>query len=74
MSTILVLGLLALIYCIVQRPFGTSKRKLPPNPRGWPIIGNALQIGSFPWLQMTRWSKQLGMYMCHVFLRRILID
>lgn len=53
-------GLLTLVFLFVHRYSNSKKSKLPPSPRGWPIIGNALQIGHFPWLQMTRWSEQLG--------------
>ncbi|TCD61907.1 hypothetical protein EIP91_007721 [Steccherinum ochraceum] len=37
-----------------------AKGKPLPSPKGYPLIGNALQIGLMPWYQMTRWSKELG--------------
>ncbi|KAI0791947.1 cytochrome P450 [Abortiporus biennis] len=31
-----------------------------PGPRGYPLIGNALQIGRFPWIQLAKWSEEYG--------------
>ncbi|KAI0297641.1 cytochrome P450 [Russula brevipes] len=33
---------------------------LPPGPRGYPIIGNALELRSQQWLKFTEWRKQYG--------------
>ncbi|KAK7676144.1 hypothetical protein QCA50_020895 [Cerrena zonata] len=60
MNAVVGLLFLTLVYFILHRFLNPRKGKLPPSPRGWPIIGNALQLGNFPWLQMTRWSEQLG--------------
>ena len=38
---------------------GTAQ--LPPGPKGWPILGNVLDIPSkFQWLKYTEWTKQYG--------------
>jgi hypothetical protein len=35
-------------------------RKLPPGPRGYPILGNVLELRSQQWLKFTEWKKQFG--------------
>ncbi|KAH8073380.1 cytochrome P450 [Cristinia sonorae] len=39
----------------------TRKAPLPPGPKGWPIIGNLLDVPkTFQWLKHAEWHKQYG--------------
>jgi hypothetical protein len=36
--------------------------KLPPGPRGYPIIGNLFELGEGQWLRFTELQKQYGQF------------
>lgn len=52
--------LLSLIVLYAAFYLATPHRKPPPGPRGYPIIGNILDLRSGQWLKFTEWRKKYG--------------
>lgn len=37
--------------------------KFPPGPKGFPVIGNALDMPKLnPWFTYTKWAKEYGAF------------
>jgi len=52
--------LLGLIVLYAALHLVTPHRRLPPGPRGYPIIGNILDLRSRQWLKFAEWRKKYG--------------
>ncbi|KAJ8072937.1 hypothetical protein PM082_016497 [Marasmius tenuissimus] len=66
------------IACLIYRQLHLRRRgTLPPGPRGYPIIGNFLDIATnhdLSWIRYTKWSQVYGeMYHLEVLGRHTIV-
>ncbi|CAG7732867.1 unnamed protein product, partial [Allacma fusca] len=57
-SQLILLGFVAIVAYYYL--FGKRKYKLPPGPRGIPVIGNAFAVSGRPYQTYTKWQEEYG--------------
>jgi hypothetical protein len=55
-------AILGLVVLYTTRYFASPYRKLPPGPRGYPIIGNLLEMRGGQRLKFSEWQKIYGQF------------
>ena len=53
---------LGLIVFYLARYLSSPFRKLPPGPRGYPILGNISDMKTGQWLKFAQWHKKYGQF------------
>eukprot|EP00058_Branchiostoma_floridae_P018391 XP_002603880.1 hypothetical protein BRAFLDRAFT_276924 [Branchiostoma floridae] len=60
-NVILQTALVLLLVFVATSWFFSTPKKLPPGPRGWPVVGNVFSLAmGHRFLTMTEWAKTYG--------------
>jgi hypothetical protein len=64
-------AILGLIVLYTARYFASPYRKLPQGPRGYPIIGNIIEIRAGQCFTFSKWQKKYGQFVFYPLLSHI---
>jgi hypothetical protein len=65
-SALLLSAIVAVLVGVAVYSWSRKQRPLPPGPRRWPLIGNALDMPrEKEWLAFTEWGKTYGLSVAH---------
>ncbi|PIA50744.1 hypothetical protein AQUCO_01200169v1 [Aquilegia coerulea] len=60
-SSLVPLALACLVAIVfILKKIRNPKRKTPPGPKPWPIVGNLLQLGTLPHMALHEFAKKYG--------------
>jgi len=64
-------AILGLIVLYTARYLASPYRKLPQGPRGYPIIGNIIEIRAGQCFMFSKWQKKYGQFLFYPLLSHI---